>query len=52
VDNYYTPHYCVEIFLVEHWRPVAWFVCQEDATLFHTWLCMNFPSENYRITDL
>ncbi len=52
MNDTYVPHFVVEINLKDGWHPVAWFVTEEDATLFHTWLCINFPRENYRISDV
>ena len=49
MENYYVPHYRIEIFLMDGWHPIAWFVVLEDATLLHTWLSKQYPKERYRI---
>jgi hypothetical protein len=52
MDDHYSPHYAVEICIQGRWHPVAWFVCLEDARLFHGWLSEKYPKESYRIVTI
>ena len=52
MNDYYTPHFAIEIHLQGVWHPVAWFVVLEDACLFHGWLRAKYPKEKYRIAFL
>jgi hypothetical protein len=52
VNDYYQPHFKVEILLVGVWHPIAWFVVLEDANLFCSWLNEKFPRETYRVSDV
>ena len=52
MNDYYQPHFKVEILLSEAWHPIAWFVVLEDANLLCSWLNEKYPRETYRVTDL
>ena len=52
MDDYYTPHFKVEILLAGAWHPIAWFVVLEDADLFCSWLNEKYPRETYRVSGL
>ena len=52
MDDYYVPHYKVEILLSGAWHSVAWFVVLQDADLFCSWLTEQYPRETYRVAEL